>query len=116
MFLMVMGVCLVVVAWRIALTANACNARLIVVGGLLLGFGYAVLLPLHETGLIVALAPLLNSRAAVAETFGWHMVILVVMNCGWLLFGTGLALHARVLRGPLPQANPQPIPAHDPLV
>ena len=109
MFLIVMGISLGVVAWRIALTTSAWNARLIVAGGLLLGFGYAVLLPMREVGFIAALA---HPRAAVAETFGWHTVLLVVMNGGWLLFGTGMARHARILpsAAPVAKALTHPIP------
>jgi len=99
-FLLVMGVLLVVFAWRIAKSASACNARLIVVGGLMLGFGYAVLLPILETAEIMAHAAPARSHAVTAETYGWHTVVLVVMNGGWLLFGIGMALHAKIWRVP----------------
>ena len=98
MFVLVMGVCLVTVAWRIAMTANAWSARLIVAGALLLGFGYAVLAPIRETGLMAAHAALVKVPAATVETFSWYTVEGVVMNSGWLLFGVGMALHARILR------------------
>jgi hypothetical protein len=37
---------------------------------------------------------------------GWHAIKLVVMNAGWLVFGIGLAMHAKLL-DPAPVANPR---------
>lgn len=108
-FLLVMGIALVMVAWRLALTASVWSARLLVVGSLLLGFGYAVLMPLHETGWLAALVSSGPARAATADLFGWNAVTQVVMNGGWLLFGIGMALHAKVWRA---TANQRTIPAH----
>jgi len=112
MFLVVMGISLVIVAWRIALTASVANGRLIVVGSLMLGIGYAVLLPIHESGLVAALRPYAHSHAATAETYGLHTVELAVMNGGWLLFGIGMARHARVFGSPPPTRSTPTI--HDP--
>ena len=95
LFLLVMGICLVIVAWRLALTASGWDARLIVLGSLLLGLGYSVLLPLHESGLIAALRPLEHSREITSLAFGWRTLEMAVMNGGWLLFGLGMARHAK---------------------
>ena len=53
------------------------------------------MLPLYDAGLIERYSPRpLPWQRATA--LAWHAVKLVVMNCGWLLFGLGLALHAQV--------------------
>jgi hypothetical protein len=114
-FLVVMGISLAVVAWRFAQHASVWNARLIVAGGLLLGFGYAVVLPLDESGL---LTPLASSQGVTAETLAWHVVKLAVMNGGWLLLGTGMALHAKLWKATARTRTTtpaHPIPSHDPV-
>jgi len=108
-----MGISLVMVAWRIARTASVANGRFIVIGTLLLGLGYAVLLPIHESGLVAALKPHAHSHAATVETYGFHTVELAVMNGGWLLFGIGMARHARVFGSP--PASRSTLTIHDPL-
>jgi len=110
--LLVMGICLVIVAWRLALTASGWDARLIVLGSLLLGLGYSVLLPLRESGLIAALRPPEHPRETTSLAFGWHTVEMAVMNGGWLLFGLGMARHAKAWGTPADAsaAPVQPIP------
>lgn len=117
-FLIVMGICLMIFVWRLASGANDWAARLMVAGSLLLGFGYAVMLPLYEAGIIERLGtsgPLENPATALA----WHAVKLVVMNGGWFVLGTGIAMHAGVLPSPAPRkvTSPQPqavpAPAHE---
>jgi len=38
-----------------------------------------------------------------ASAVAWHVVKLMVMNLGWLLFGIGIALHANILGSPAPR-------------
>ena len=125
-FLIVMGICLMIFIWRLASGATDWAARLMVAGSLLLGFGYAVMLPLYEAGIIERMNYVIlleNSATALA----WHAVKLVVMNGGWLVLGTGLAMHAGVLPSPVPRkvTSPRPqalslpeaatVPAHEPV-
>jgi hypothetical protein len=67
---------------------------LIVAGALLLGIGYAVLVPLYETGAIARFSP--KAQTISNSAMFWHAMKQVVMNSGWLLFGLGLAIHAKV--------------------
>jgi hypothetical protein len=117
-FMIVMGISLAIVAWRFARTASVWNARLILAGGLLLGFGYGVVLPLDESGLRAALAPWASSQGVTAEAFAWHTVELAVMNGGWLLLGIGMALHVRVWKATTrTRTTPfHPIPSHDSVI
>ncbi len=94
-FMIVMGIFLMIIAWRLANTTTGWTARLMIAGALLLGFGYAVLLPLYEAGGIEKLSrsgPQNSEATAVA----WHCVRIFVMNAGWLAFGLGLALYAKI--------------------
>jgi len=123
-FLIVMGICLMIFVWRLAMGANDWAARLMVAGSLLLGFGYAVILPLYEAGIIERLSPGAFVESP-ATALAWHAVKLVVMNGGWFVFGIGIAMHAQILPSPAarkvappkPQAAslPQttPVPAHE---
>jgi hypothetical protein len=92
-FMIVMGVFLMIIAWRLCKFSEGWTARLIVAGSLLLGFGYAVMMPLYEAGLIARYSPLGHSGTS---ALAWHVVRLVVMNSGWLIFGLGLAMHAKI--------------------
>jgi len=121
-FWMVMGVFLFLYAWRLAQGSERWTARLLVAGALLLAGGYSFVLPMYEAGLLEHYAPGRRHYHGSAETaLAWHVVRLVVMNFGWLVFGIGLALHAQILRLPVrrPQAAaaeiqlPTPRPAHE---
>ena len=92
-FMIVMGVFLMIIAWRLCKFSEGWTARLIVAGSLLLGFGYAVMMPLYEAGLIERYSPMGQSGTS---ALAWHVVRLVVMNSGWLIFGLGLAMHAKI--------------------
>jgi hypothetical protein len=105
-FLIVMGVFLMLIAWRLAKTSGVWTARLLVAGALLLGFGYAVIMPLFEAGVIERYTPTRRHyHGSAATAVAWHLVRMVVMNSGWLLFGLGLALHAKIFS--LPAARPR---------
>lgn len=99
-FLIVMGVFLSIFAWRLAKAANGWTARTLVAGAMMLGFGYAVMLPLYDAGVIERFSTNNHYHGAAATAVAWHVVKMVVMNMGWLLFGTGIALHAGILSSP----------------
>lgn len=92
-FLIVMGLALLLVAWRLTRHATGWPARVLMSGALLLALGYSVILPLYYAGVLVPLEHLvLHPHAAVDTMLAWHVVKLLAMNGGWLLFGLGLAL------------------------
>jgi hypothetical protein len=98
-FMIVMGVFLMVVAWRLAKESEGWAARLLIGGALMLCFGYAILVPMYEAGKIERFHRLAQLHDP-ATALGWHAVKLVVMNAGWLVFGIGLGLHSGLLRMP----------------
>lgn len=98
-FMIVMGVFLMVVAWRMAKETEGWAARLLVGGAFMLCFGYAILVPMYEAGKIERYHPAFHMHDP-ATALGWHAVKLVVMNAGWLVFGLGLGLHSGLLRMP----------------
>lgn len=96
-FMIVMGVFLMLIAWRMARETEGWSARCLVGGAFLLFFGYAILLPMYEAGKIEPYFPgahLKNPSVAL----GWHAVKLVIMNAGWLVFGLGLGFHSGLFR------------------
>lgn len=102
-FLIVMGVFLMLVAWRLARKSDRWTARTFVAGALLLGFGYVVMMPLYEAKIIEPFSPRARYQIGAADALAWHVVKLVVMNLGWLLFGLGIAFHANILSLPSPR-------------
>lgn len=100
-FLIVMGISLVIFVLRLAGTAREWSTRLMITGSLMLGTGYAVVLPAYEAGLVESIhnPHTINLDVALA----WHTVRLVLMNTGWLVFGIGVAMHAKIF----PQAVPR---------
>lgn len=95
-FMIVMGVFLMLIAWRLAKGAHGWTGWSMVGGAMLLGFGYTILLPLYELGRIESYQANGHYHGNPAVAAGWHAVKLVVMNGGWLLFGLGVASHARL--------------------
>ena len=65
----------------------------------MLCFGYAILVPMYEAGIIEKFHPRAHLHDP-ATAMGWHAVKLVVMNAGWLVFGLGLGLHSGLIRMP----------------
>lgn len=105
-FWMVMGFFIFLYAWRLAQRSEPWTARLLVAGALLLSFGYTLVLPMYEAGLLEHYAAQRRHYLGdAASALGWHVVKLSVMNIGWLVFGFGLALHAGVLRLPARRAK-----------
>ena len=114
-FLMVMGIFLSIIAWRLAKTSGTWTARTLVAGALLLGFGYVVMMPLYEARIIAPLSSKGHSHGGAETALAWHVVKMVVMNIGWLLFGIGIAMHANIFGSPAPRprAQTRPISAHE---
>jgi hypothetical protein len=96
-FMIVMGVCLVLFVWRLVKARDGWAARLMISGALLLAFGYCILLPLYDAGKIPGPS---HPQADASMALAWHAVKLAVMNFGWLFFGIGLSMHARLFRIP----------------
>lgn len=115
-FLIVMGVFLMIVAWRIARETAGWGARLTVGGAFLLCLGYAILVPMYEAGKIEKFHAKLHLDDP-ATAMGWHAVKLVIMNVGWLLFGLGVGIHSGLLRVPaaLKASKIEPLPTHEPV-
>jgi hypothetical protein len=65
-------------------------------GAVLLALGYSVLLPLYQAGVLLPLSLVGRLPGDPAVAMAWHVVKVVSMNGGWLLFGLGLALHAGI--------------------
>ena len=112
--MIVMGVFLMVVAWRMAREAEGWTGRLLVGGAFLLCIGYAILVPMYEAGRIEKYYPGAHLHDA-STALGWHAVKLVVMNAGWLVFGLGIALHSGLIRMPSLEkvSKPQSVSGHE---
>lgn len=113
-FMIVMGVFLLLFSWRLAKVSDAWTSRLLMAGALMLGFGYGLLLPLYEAGVLERYAPARQHYHGTAATaLCWHVTKTVVMNLGWLVLGLGLAMHAKIFTPPSPRRsheNPLPSP------
>ncbi|MGC4014250.1 MAG: hypothetical protein QM755_06985 [Luteolibacter sp.] len=92
-YLIVMGVSLLIFAWRLSHSASTWAARLMMAGAVLLAIGYAIVMPMYEAGQIDRLG---DPHGDPAAALAWHVVKLVAMNTGWLFFGWGLAVHAHL--------------------
>ncbi len=108
-FLIIMGIFLMVIAWRLSKISTGWASRMIVAGALLLGFGYAIVLPLYEAGVIERYAPgRTHYHGTAATALAWQAMKLISMNCGWLFFGLGVALHAKLITVPAPRRATYP--------
>lgn len=102
-FMIVMGLALLFVAWRLTRHTSGWSSRILMAGALLLALGYAVIIPLYQASVILPLSLLpYYPEADAGSVMGWHLAKLFSMNGGWLLFGLGLAVHARVFEAPAP--------------
>ncbi len=112
--MIVMGVFLMIVTWRLAKDAEGWAPRLMVAGALMLGLGYSLLMPLYEAGKIERYHPAAALQDP-AIALACHAVKLVVMNTGWLVFGLGLSMHVGMFRLPAAKkaAKPQTISGHE---
>jgi len=111
-FMIVMGIFLLLFAWRLAKTSDAWTARILMAGALMLASGYTLVLPLYEAGLLERYHPLrMRYDGSASTALGWHVTKLVLMNFGWLVFGIGLAMHAKIIGAPAPARE---TPAYSP--
>lgn len=96
-FMIVMGLSILFVAWRMTRHTSGWSSRILMAGALLLTLGYSLIIPLYQAKVILPLSLLMFYPETDAGTvMGWHLAKLFSMNGGWMLFGLGLALHARV--------------------
>lgn len=107
-FWIVMGVFLLVIAWRVSRTTHKWTARFLLSGAALLGCGYAILLPLYETGHLERFYQGAHYHGSESTAMAWHAIRMLVMNTGWLLLGIGLAMHAKVFTAPNPPQRQTP--------
>ncbi|TAF24512.1 MAG: hypothetical protein EAZ71_10390 [Verrucomicrobia bacterium] len=115
-----MGAFLLLTAWRMTRGTKGWAPRSMMAGASMLTIGYSVVMPLYQAGVLtplsmVGIAPVDPDWALV-----WHVVKMLSLNGGWLLFGLGLALHAGIFEtatSPAPVAAPTPAssPLHEPL-
>ncbi len=109
-FTIVMGAFLMLIAWRLSQVTSGWTARFIVVGALLLGCGYMILMPMYEAKAIELFSKSGRYQGSAATATAWHCVKLVMMNGGWLFFGIGLALHAKIFTAPAaPRRTASPV-------
>ena len=94
-FMIIMGIFLLLTVWRITRGTSGWTPRMLMAGAMLLAFGYAVVMPLYQGGMILPVSA--NGGALFEHTasqIGWHLAKMVSMNGGWLVLGIGAAMHA----------------------
>lgn len=94
-FMIIMGVFLLLTVWRITRGTSGWAPRLLMAGAILLAFGYAVVMPLYQGGIIQPVSAIGGALFEhTAGQVGWHLAKMVSMNGGWLVLGIGTAMHA----------------------
>ena len=86
-FMIVMGVFLLLIAWRLSQVTRGWTSRLSVSGAFLLSFGYVIMMPMYESGHIEQFSGRGHYHGDAATAMAWQMVKLISMNTGWLLLG-----------------------------
>jgi hypothetical protein len=118
-FMIIMGVFLLLTVWRITRGTSGWAPRVLMAGAILLAFGYAVVMPLYQGGILIPVSPAGGALFEhTAADLGWHLVKMVSMNGGWLVFGLGLAMHAGLFeteRSAAPIQVPVTSPSHEPV-
>jgi hypothetical protein len=117
-FMIVMGAFLLLTAWRMTRGTTGWTPRTLMAGALLLALGYSVVMPLYQAGVLLPLSLVGQLPGDASVAMAWHVVKVVSMNGGWLLFGLGLALHAGIFeseKSPAPVESPATSPIHGPL-
>lgn len=117
-FMIVMGVFLLLIAWRLSRVTRGWTSRLIVSGAFLLALGYIILMPLYEARIIEPFSGRGRYHGDAATAMAWHTVKLITMNTGWLLLGLGIAMHAKIFASPSParKTSPTPVASHDSVI
>jgi len=113
-FLIVMGLFLMIIAWRLCQATTGWTARMIAAGALLLGLGYGLIVPMYHAGIIRPYMPNRPELGDVSTAMAWHAVKILTMNGGWLIFGIGVAMHAKLLGKPAPRRVLAPASRHNP--
>ena len=116
-FMIVMGAFLLLTTWRMTRGTRGWAPRVLMAGALLLAFGYSVVMPLYQAGVLIPLSQIGVTSADAASAVGWHVVKTISMNVGWLTFGLGLALHAGIFeteKSTAPVEAPSSSPIHGP--
>jgi hypothetical protein len=118
-FMIVMGAFLLLTAWRMTRGTTGWTPRTLLAGASLLALGYSVVMPLYQAGVLIPLSLAGQLPVDPSVAMFWHIVKIVSMNGGWLLFGLGLALHAGIFeteKSPAPVEAPTTSRVHEPLV
>lgn len=95
-FLIVMGASLCLIVWRLYKAEGDAATRLMWWGGLSLGLGYGLVMPMYEAGWVVPLSKVGYVAGDVQTAIWMHLAKLVLMNVGWISLGVGLSWHAGV--------------------
>jgi hypothetical protein len=121
-FLIVMGAFLLLTAWRMTRGTRGWTPRLILTGASLLAFGYSVLTPLYQAGIILPMSKIGTIGSNPDAIILWQTAQLISMNVGWLMFGLGIALHAGLFETAkshapvqVPRTSPRTSPVHEPV-
>ena len=118
-FLIVMGAFLLLTAWRMTRGTTGWGPRILMTGACLLALGYSVVMPLYQAGVLLPLSLVGQLPGDPSVAMAWHIVKMLAMNGGWLLFGLGLALHAGIFeteQSSAPVESPATTPINGPLV
>lgn len=117
-FMIVMGAFLLLTAWRMTRGTSGWAPRTLLSGAALLALGYSVVMPLYQAGILIPLSMVGVAPVDPDTALAWHIVKVVSMNGGWMLFGLGLALHAGIFetaKSPAPVESPTTSPVHGPV-
>lgn len=117
-FLIVMGAFLLLIAWRVTRGSRSWGGRMMLTGAMMLCFGYSVVMPLYQSGRMVSLQNLYYYQGEAWVPIFWQCAKLIGMNLGWLFFGLGVAVHARLFEtAAKPASVPAsiPSPTHEPV-
>jgi len=121
-FLIVMGAFLLLTAWRMTRGTHGWTPRIILTGASLLAFGYSVLTPLYQAGIILPMSQIGTVGTNPDAIILWQAAKIISMNAGWLMFGLGMALHAGLFEtvkstAPVqaPHTSPRTSPVHEPV-
>jgi hypothetical protein len=121
-FLIVMGAFLLLTAWRMTRGTRGWTPRIILTGASLLAFGYSVLTPLYQAGIILPMNKIGTIGTSPDAIILWQSAQLISMNVGWLMFGLGIALHAGLFETAkshapvqVPRTSPRTSPVHEPV-
>ena len=117
-FLIIMGVFLLLTAWRITRGTTGWSPRLLMAGAMMLAIGYSVIMPLYNARILSTISPSVIVNGDAATAVAWECIKLVTMNGGWLVFGMGLAIHAGLFeteKSVAPIQVPVPSSSHEPI-